>query len=357
IALDRERVEGLVALALAAGAGAGVFGVALALPGISANGQPRSVRAHDGWVFALVLLAAGAAVFAAALALARLERRRPLDPLRRRRLELLAASAAAALAVAGLATSIVFAGRIWSEFTNPVTSQISSQPGRLRSASSSNRWRWWTEEWRAFTAHPGGGTGAGTFELIDERLRKSPLVTTEPHNTPLQFLGETGIVGFLLYLGAAAAAAAGAVRAWRHADGAERAAVTALGVGTAAFFAHTVVDTDWGYVATCGPLLLVAGALAASATARPAAPARPRRLLLAAGAVLFALAAVYSLAAPWLAQRQLATAVSAADAERAHSYDPLSTEALTEWAAFEDGAGHLQLAVQLYRRAVALEPE
>jgi len=357
VVLDRERVESLVALALAAGAGGAVFGIGLALPGITDDGQPRDVRAHDGRIFALVLLAAAAVVFAAALGLARLEGRRPLAPARRRRLERLAAAAALALAVAGLVTSIVFAGRIWSEFTNPVGSQIRSNPGRFGSASSSNRWRWWTEEWRAFTAHPGGGTGAGTFELTDERLRRSPLVTREPHNTPLQFLGETGIVGFLLYLGAAGAAAAGVVRAWRRAAGGERAAVTALGVGSAAFFAHTVVDTDWGYVATCGPLLLVTGALAASreTLAVPAAEP-PRRILLAAGAVLFALAGIYSLAAPWLAQRQLATGTRAG-AQRAHSLDPLSTEALTDWAAFEDGAGHLRHAESLYRRAVSLEPQ
>ena len=356
LALDRERIEGLAALGLAAGAGAAVFGVALELPGVTSDGQPRGVRAQDGWIFALVLLAAGGAVFLAALALARVERRRPLDPLRRRRLERLAAAVAVALVVAGLAASIVFAGRIWSEFTNPVTSQISSTPGRLGSASSSNRWRWWSEEWRAFTSHPGGGTGAGTFALTDERLRRSPVVTTEPHNTPLQFLGETGIVGFLLYVGAVAAACVGAVRTWRRATGAERAAVSALGVAAAAFFVHTIFDTDWGYVATCGPLLLVAGALATSHAPRAAPAAHRRRLLLAAAAVLFSLGAVYSLAAPWLAQRQLATAVSAAGAQRAHSYDPVSTDVLTEWAAFEDGAGNLQQADELYRRAVALEP-
>ena len=183
------------------------------------------------------------------------------------------------------------------------------------------------------------------------------MTTTEPHNTPLQFLGETGIVGFLLYLGAAAAAAAGAVRAWRQADGTERAAVTALGVGTAAFFAHAVVDTDWGYVATCGPMLLVAGALTASGGGDAVPAPGPRRVVLALAAVLFALGGVYSLAAPWLAQRQLATAVDAADAKRAHSYDPLSTEVLTDWAAFEDGAGHLRQAEKLYRRAVSLEPQ
>ena len=57
VVLDRNRVESLVAVALGGGAGAAVFGVALALPGITSDGKPRSVRAHDGWIFALVVLA------------------------------------------------------------------------------------------------------------------------------------------------------------------------------------------------------------------------------------------------------------------------------------------------------------
>ncbi|HVP75533.1 MAG TPA: O-antigen ligase family protein [Gaiellaceae bacterium] len=352
VVLDGDRVESLVGCVLGGGAAAAVFALALALPGITKDGQTRSVRAHDGWIFALEVLAAGAAVAAAAFVLARLEGRRPLGAGVRRRVERIAAVAALLAVLAGLAVSVAYAGRIWHAFTNPVSSQINSQPGRLPSLNSSNRWRWWTEEWHAFTRHPVGGTGAGTFHLTDLALRRSPLTTTEPHNVPLQFLGETGIVGLLLYLGAAAAAAAGIVRA----RGTERAAVTALGVGLAVFLAHMVADMDWNYVATTGPLLLAAGVLLARPA--PAAAARPaRRPLLAVGAALVALAGVYSLGAPWLAQRQLASATTAADAKRAHAYDPLSTAALMEWADFEDGSGHLERAEQLYRQAVSLEPE
>jgi O-Antigen ligase/Tetratricopeptide repeat len=357
IALDGDRVESLAVTALAGGAAAAVFAVALTLPGITKDGQPRSVRAHDGWIFALDMLAAGVLVAAAAVALARLERRRPLGASVRRRIARAAGVAAAVVVLAGVVVGGVEAGRIWHSFTNPLSSQINSQSNRLLSANSSNRWRWWTEEWHAFTRHPVGGTGAGTFQLTDLALRRTSLVTTtEPHNMPLQFLGETGIVGLLLFLGAVAAAAAGIVRARRRAHGLERAAVTAVAVGLAAFLAHMVADMDWNYVATTGPLLLAAGVL----LGRPGAargPAPSRRPLLAAGAVLVALAAVYSLAAPWLAQRELASATTAQGAQRAHSYDPLSTEALTEWAAFEDVAGNLKRAEQLYRQAVSLEPE
>jgi hypothetical protein len=342
IVLDRNRVESLAAVALGGGIGAAVFGVALGLPGITSDGEPRSVRAHDGWIFALVVLGGAAVVAAAAAAM----RRREVSPARRVRIERIAGLAALVLAVAGLAVSIVFAGRIWSEFTNPSNTQVRNSSNRLASAKS-NRWVWWEEAWHAFTRHPGGGTGAGTFELTNQMLRKTPVVVDEPHNTPLQFLSETGIVGFLLYLGTAVGALWGAWRARRDPAG------LALGIGVAVFFAHAIVDKDWNYVASCGPLFLLAGALVAPPAAEPA----PRRTLLAAAAVAVALAAIYSLSAPWLSDRQLARASTAAEVKRAHSTNPLSVDALLEYATFEDALGNVDQAGKLYNDAVSLEPE
>ena len=109
IVLDRDRVESLVAAALAAAAGAGAFGVALVLPGITKDGQSHAIRVHDGWIFGLVVLALGAVVFGVALALARAETRRPLAPERRRRVERIAALAALLAVFAGIALSAAFA--------------------------------------------------------------------------------------------------------------------------------------------------------------------------------------------------------------------------------------------------------
>jgi O-antigen ligase len=337
--LERQgRADSIVGAALAAVGAAAAFGVALALPGITNDFQPRSVRAHDGWIFALAVIAIG-------LAVALGSRVRVPESLRAG-IERLAAIAGIAVAVAAVAVAIVFAGRLWHSFANPVSSQIGSGSGHIASFSSSNRWRWWQEAWHAFLRHPGGGTGAGTFELTDRMLRTSPLTTTEPHNVPLQFLSESGIVGLLLFLAAAGAAAVGVTRSRRSA------AATALAIGVAAFAVHLVADVDWDYLATCGPLLFLAGAL----LARPGdGEARAREPLLAIVAVAFALAGVYSLAAPWLAQRQLST-LSLSSLRRAHSYDPLSTEVLTDWAALEDGVGNTLRAQQLYTDAVSLEP-
>lgn len=358
VVLSADRVESLAVLVLGGGAGAALFGAALALPGITGDGQPRSTRAVDGAVFAAAVVAAAVLVALAAWALVRLEQRRPLGEHGRRRIERAAAAVGVALALAAVAASAAFAHRIWGEFANPVGRQIGSGTGHLASLNSSNRWRWWQEEWSAFTAHPAGGTGAGTFHLTDLRLRTSSLVTTdEPHNTPLQFLGELGVVGLLLYLGTAAAATAGIVAARRRARGDERTAVTALGLVLAVFGLHTVVDMDWQFVASCGPLLLLAGVLLGREPEARAAARPVRRPLVAAAVVLVALGSVYSLAAPWLAQRTLASGLTVENAKRAHSYDPLSTEALTDWAALVDAGGDTFRALKLYRDAVALEPE
>jgi tetratricopeptide (TPR) repeat protein len=350
ITLERERVEAIAASVLAALVGGGVFGAALALPGITSDGQSHALRAHDGWIFALAVLAGAAAAGGTAFALARAEARRPLTGAARRRIVWAASIAALVLLAAAAAAGAAFAHRIWREFANPATSQISSGSSRALSLSSSNRWRWWQEEWQAFTEHPLAGTGAGTFQLTDWRLGQSFLVTAEePHSIPLQFLGELGIVGLLAYLGAAAAAVVGVVAARRRAFEPERAAVTALALAAAVFLLHNVVDYDWNFVATCGPFLLLTGLLLGRA-APPARVGAPRRLLAAVALLAAAAAAVYSLAAPWLAQR----AIAAGDYAEAHRYDPLSTEALSLLAA---SSSNLEQAAKLYRDEVALEPE
>ncbi|HEX5247076.1 MAG TPA: O-antigen ligase family protein [Gaiellaceae bacterium] len=350
IVLAEDRVAGLAAVGIGGAAAAALFGAALALPGITKDGQPHVVRAHDGWIFALAVVAGGAIV-AGSSSLVR--RRLRVSDATRRRIERTAAIAGTAVVIALVVVAVVFAGRIWHSFANPVSSQIASNGARLGSLNSSNRWSWWQEAWHAFLRHPGGGTGAGTFQITDAMLHHSPLRTTEPHNVPLQFLSETGVVGLLLFVAAAVAAVFAVTRARLRARGTERAARTALAIGAAAFLAHLVVDTDWDYIATCGPLLFVVGALVVRGSS---APSPARRPLLAAVAVLFSLGAIYSLAAPWLAARQLATATTIPQVKRAHAYDPLSTDVLTEWAAFEE-AVNPKRAEQLYRDAVTLEPQ
>ena len=351
LALERGRVESVVALVVGGVPAIVVFGVALALPGITSDGVTHGQRAHDGRLFALAVVVGLAVSFAAAFAVSE----RSVSQALRVRVDRLLRYAAVAVAVLAVILVAVFAHRIWHSFTNASNVELGQGANRLGSASSSNRWGWWQEAWNAFVRHPGGGTGGGTFGLTNELHRTNPFdVAVEPHNVALQFLTETGIVGFLLWIATFVSVGAAVVR--RRGD---RAAV-ALGLGLAAWLLHMVVDIDWSYVAVCGPLFLVAGALLARPASRPARA----RALPALGAVVLALACAYSLAAPWLAQDRLNSADSALPdlpkaldlVRTAHRYDPLSTDVLMTWASLVDADGNEPRARVLYTDATRREP-
>ena len=95
---------------------------------------------------------------------------------------------------------------------NPLKSEeVVQSPSRLGEGSLNNRWDWWKEAWEAFEGQPVAGTGAGSFELVHRKLRKSNVSVREVHSLPLQFASETGLVGLLLAAGAAGAALLGGV--------------------------------------------------------------------------------------------------------------------------------------------------
>ena len=353
LALDRNRLEVIGPLAVAWIVAAVVAGIALLLPGVSSDGQPHHVRVQDGLFFGAAFVVGAIAIY---LAL-RFVVTRAVD------LRLVRAVAAGfgALVVVALVVSVVRAGGPtgfvrdrWHEFNNPASAQVANTEGRIISASSSNRWRWWQEAWNAFLDHPLNGTGAGTFGLTDRIERRTSLAVTEPHSAAIQDLSETGIVGLLLvgvFVGAAL---------WAIVRRERTGAVTALGLGVVICILHSLVDIDWDYVAVQGPLFLTVGAL----VTRPSEAAAPRRMFVGAAAVgVCALAALYSLASPWLADNRVNAGLDAltsgrraqalTDFKSAHAFNPLSIDPLLYRAAMEP----LPKALQLYRQARDLEPK
>jgi hypothetical protein len=355
IALDRERLEDLEALALGVVGGGLVAAIGLALPGIRVDGEPGSVRSHDGRLFGLALVLGAAAVAAAAWSV--LGREVAVE--RRRLVVRVAVGAIAVVVLAGVVGAVAHAGGPvafakdrWNDFAH---TQSSPSAVRLQTTSSGNRWGWWQQAWDAWTQHPAGGTGAGSFRLTSTLRSDNPaLVTTEPHNVPLQFLSETGVVGFLVY----ASMVVAAVLALRG-RGRDR-VTTALTLVLAIGAIHQIVDIDWDFVATQGPLFALAGFL----VAEPGRLLTRRQPLPTAAVALACLAALYSLFSPWASDRRLNTGYDRAvrgdfagaltAAKDAHSLNPLAVEPLWLWATMSNSDAESR---SLYLRAAHREPQ
>jgi len=364
LAFGGPRLESAAVLLLGGGAGLGVAVWAFSRPGLAEDAQAHSVRVHDGaWfagVFSLAAVAVGALAYAGSLA----EERRPLTD-RRRRLVGRAALAALAVGASVAVVALVVESKPqgwFREFTQqPTNPSQTVGPGRLANISSTSRWQWWKEAWHAFEEQPLRGTGAGTFELTHRLLRTNSIVVTEPHNVPLQFLSETGIVGFLLALGSVGAAGLGVLGAMRGLDGPDRAAAIALCVLVLAYLLHSILDFDWDFVAVSAPFFLTVGVLLGGGTA----PVE-RRMFLAPLPAVVAIAVALSLLTPWFARRATASAYAAVDdgrpvqalrdARDARSLNPLALDPLYAQALAEVQLDDVRAAAALYVRAVRLQP-
>src|SRR5262245_13886038 len=213
LAAGPRRADSLSALAVATPVGLGVAGVGLALPGVAKDLQPSSVRVTDGAWFGIALVLGAALV-------GWLGGRR----LRRRELEALGTLAVVLVAIG--VGALIARGEWLSGFRGSDAAQVPQSANRLTSASSNNRWTWWQEAWQIFEDAPAGGKGAASFRVAREPVRDRATTTTEPHNVALQFLAETGIVGFLLGAAASIAALAAAWQTVGRVHGDERAAAT-----------------------------------------------------------------------------------------------------------------------------------
>jgi len=361
IALGSPRIESAAALLLGGGAGLGVAAWAFTRPGLSSDNQPDSVRVHDGAWFAVVFVLGAIAVAALAYLGSLSEERRPLTDARRRAVERLALGVLVAVVAVGVVALVVEAKpEGWfRDFTaQPTNAALQGGPEHLVNASSSSRWLWWKEAWRAWEKQPWRGTGAGTFELTHRLLRTNTIVVTEPHNVPLQFLTETGLVGFVLVLLGVGAAAVGVVKRLRPA---RDPAVVALAVLCVAYVLHTLVDFDWDFVAVTAPFLLTLGALLGG----PAVRDEPR-VVWSPLPVAVAAALALSLLTPWFAQRDTDSAQAAIfdgrpllalrDARNARSLNPLALDPLLAEAAALEQLGDVQAARSVYIDAVELQP-
>jgi hypothetical protein len=328
--LDDGRVESARTLLAATVPAAAVVGLAFALPGVTGDGQSLHVRWRDGLIFGALLVVGAIATM--------LLRRVPLPRVPRSAL-----IAVGIVVVAALVVVVIVRGG--------GSGAIGNGGGRLASTSSNFRFTWWKQAVRGWEHHKLAGTGAGSFNVTNLRYRDTYLdFTTEPHNLPLQFLTEVGVIGLVLFLFAVAALL-------RHGWHRPRGHQLALALILPAYLVHGLVDVDWDFVAVSVPAFLVAGALIGGAPRRGVSPFA---VVTAAGVALLAWGV---LLLPWLGERWQGEALGAAPpsraftlADRALAVDPFLVEPYWAKALAADARNQPQLAFAYYVQAVHRQP-
>lgn len=349
---------------------------------------PLDERTPDGIVLGMVMAGSLLALMIAAWGMLRLEERVSWTPDSTRLVWRGLGAAGGLLAlfvVLTIATSkggpTQFFDDAWKEFTK--TSQDNdSDPARIVSSNSGNRWVWWKEATGAWSDRPLRGWGAGSFPVTHLLYREVELDVRQPHSVPLQFLAETGIVGAALALGALGFLLFAALARIRGmAGGRERDIAVALFAGAVAWLVHGFIDFDWDIPGVTIPALAFLGVLVAiprhdgSKGAVPPAPTptagrsvAPRAAALGVACVVLGLVIVSSILPAWAnSKATAAVAVSrtasdaelrdaAAEADTAARLDPTSVTSLLAAADLAQNRGRLLQARGYLLDAVDRQP-
>jgi hypothetical protein len=379
--LGGQRLRGLAVIGLTLVASIPVLGLSFSRPALKGIHVPLDERIPDGVLLGLV--AAGSILFLliAAWGLLRLEERTEWNDERTQLVWRGLAATAAILALLLVGAIASYEGGpgewgrdAWHKFTETSKDKV-SDPARLTSSNSGNRWVWWKEAAGAWSDKPIQGWGAGSFPVTHRMYRDVELPVQQPHNMPLQFLAETGIVGTLLVSGAIGFLLIVALARIRGLTaGRERDLAVALFAGVVAWLVHGLVDWDWDIPGVTVPALLFLGLLAATPWRPRSGPpifdraTGTRGALLGLACVVAGLIAV-SAGLPMLADQKAsdAQAVSvnagagelqhaAAEADLASRLDPTAVRPLLASAAIAEGRGRLLDARGFLLDAVNRQP-
>jgi hypothetical protein len=270
--------------------------------------------------------------------------------------------------VAGVALS--HPGRVWNDFKQPPGkyAQTNFAAAHLLSGRGNGRWQFWTAAVDEFRSKPVGGRGAGSWEAWWLRDRSIAYFTRYTHSLYLQVLGELGIAGLLLLLGAFGAALGGALAVRASMPPETRIALAGAAGGFMAYAIGSGIDWMWQL-----PVVTVVGFVCLGLLARLASPTPlvlPNRSVRAAIVIAVAVASLAALvveASPLLGELRLRDSQAAAArndslaAERAaldaHRLEPWAATPFLQLALLYERAGQLAAANRAIDAATTRDPD
>jgi O-antigen ligase len=174
----------------------------------------------------------------------------------------------------------------------------------------------WRDTLAMWTNHPWFGTGPGTFHVYFPSFASKELLAIWPqqqsiindaHNEYIQYLAETGIVGFGVFIWLLAALLRSAHNSLLNSSGKDRALVGGLLAACISLLVQNIFSVDMRFIVSSVYLLMLFGFIASfnSPLVAVNVPAKARNLLALAVAVLGA-TAYPAILRPYLAQKNVA---------------------------------------------------
>ncbi len=243
-------------------------------------------------------------------------------------------------------------------FTGPI-----GQAGVRIGIGSNMRDHWWATAWDGFRAEPWHGWGAGTFRLLEQTTQNPSYVTDSAHNTFLEAVSGTGLLGGVPFIIGGIALLVMTIAGVRHARVGDEIGTTVIAVGGIAFVVQGLVDVNWSLVVPGVIVYAAIGAIAPKAH-------RQRRVVpvgrAITGALCVGLIFAGLIAMPtWLSARDTARSNDAFIenpqlalnlAASAQRFNPLSIDPLLAQADAQQALGDAQGAQATLLEAIRLEP-
>ncbi len=249
---------------------------------------------------------------------------------------------------------------IRSGFSGPV-----AQSGVRLGFGSNRRDHWWSTAVEGFSDRPLSGWGAGSFRILEQISQTPAYVTDSAHNSVLEALYGTGLVGVIPFVVSGVVLVAMAVSGARHPRAGDAVGVTVAAVASIAFLAQGLVDVDWSLAAQGVVVYATIGAIATGGPQRPVAITAPGRAITGVLCAVLITAGLFAIPF-WLSARDTEQSnrlfvdnPSAAleQAARARSLNPLAVEPLLAEAEAREALGDSEGAAAALRTAIRLEPE
>ncbi len=288
----------------------------------------------------------------------------------------LAIAACVLLAVGGIVAAHPV--RLFEKFKQPPAYALdrslppSENPIRthLLSGGSSGRWQQWGAALDEFKSAPVIGRGAGSYEAWWAEHGNLRGYVQDAHSLYVETLGELGIIGFVLIIGAFLTGLVTGGRRVVSSSGELRITVAALWAAFVAYVFAAGIDWMWEMTVVSVVGMAVLGLLTGRASA--AAPDGPRSLRRRweisgrGGLAVVGLAAIAAQTVSLLTERELQASKAAADrghiaaavsrASNAHKIEPWAASPYIQLALVSEQAGDYRAAENWISKAIARDP-